>query len=63
MFYFRISFFQLWIWEHAAFTLLRRLRYPLNLSLEQPKFLWKFWSENFGLLGIKSVHGQPDSTS
>ena len=70
MFQFHIPFAQLWIWEHAAFILLRRLRCPLNLSSEQRKvsseLLEKsntkvFWSENFGLLGIKSVYGRPDS--
>ena len=70
MFQFHIPFVQLWIWEHTAFILLRRLRCPLNLSSEQRKvsseLLEKsntkvFWSENFGLLGIKSVHGRPDS--
>ena len=58
--------------KHAAITLLHRLKCPLNLSSEQRKvsldFLEKikcesFWSVNFGLLGIKSIHGQPDSPS
>ena len=34
-FQFHILFAQLWIWEYAAFTLLRRLNCPLNLSSEQ----------------------------
>ena len=72
MFLFHIPFAQLWIWEHAVFTLLRRLKCHLNLSFEQQnvplkvleKIEWKvFWSENFGLLGIKSVHDPPDSHS
>ena len=61
--------FSLWIWEHAIFTLLCRLRCPLNLSPQQLKVSselsekWNtkaFWSENFGLLGIKYVQSQPD---
>ena len=62
VFQFHIPFAKLWIWEHAVFTLLRRLKCPLNLFSEQQK-VWIFWSENFGLLGIKSVHGRPDSSS
>ena len=70
VFQFHIPFAKLWIWEHAIFTLLRRLMCPLHLSSEQRKvssdFFEKikcerFWSKNFGLLGIKSVHGLPDS--
>ena len=72
VFQFHIPFAKLWIWEHTVFTLLWRLRCPLNLSSEQQKlssdFLKKsnmkvFWSENFALLGIKSVHGQCNSLS
>ena len=63
---------KLWIWEHAVFTLLRRLRCLLNLSsvrrkvssdFFQKNFFKKILSKNFGLLGIKSVHGRPDSPS
>ena len=34
-----IPFSPLWIWEHVVFTLLCRLKYPLNLSPEQQNFL------------------------
>ena len=71
MFQFHIPFAKLWIWEHAVFTLLRSLNCPLNLSsvqrevssdfLEKIKYEKIFWFEIFGLLGIKSVHGLPDS--
>ena len=39
----------------------------LRIFLEKFKHFFNsikaFWSENFGLLGIKSVHGRPDSPS
>ena len=47
-----------------------RLNRPLNLSSEQRKVSLEhlsntnfFWSENSGLLGIKSFHGRVDSSS
>ena len=69
-FQFHIPFAQLWIWEYIVFSLLRRLNCPLNLSSEQRKVSLEhlsntnfFWSENSGLLGIKSFHGRVDSSS
>ena len=52
--------------------ILQRLKCPLNLSSEQRKIYPNFkkksntkviWSKNFGLLGIKSLHGRPNSPS
>ena len=69
MYQFHILFAKLWIWEHAVFTLLRRLKCFLNLSSEQQKVSSDFLEKsntkvlNFGLLGIKSVHSWPDSPS
>ena len=72
MFQFDIPLAPLWIWKHAVFTLPCRLKSSLNLSFDQQKVSSKllekintkvFWSENFGLLGIKSVHGRPNSPS
>ena len=72
MFQFYIPFTQLWIWEHALFTLLCKLKCPLNLCSQQRKVFLElldrkntkvFWVENFGLLGIKTVHGQHNSSS
>ena len=37
VFQFHIPFAALWFWKHTIFTLLCRLRYPLNLSSEQRK--------------------------
>ena len=37
VFQFHIPFSQLWVWEHAVFTLLCRLKCLLNLSSEQRK--------------------------
>ena len=34
MFQFHKIFAQLWIWEHAVFTLFHRLNCPLNLPFE-----------------------------
>ena len=63
MFQFHIPFVKLWIWEHAVFTLLRKLKCPLKLSsefLEKIKYesflVRKFWSAWY-----KSAHGRPDS--
>ena len=65
VFQFNIPFAPLWIWKHAVFTLLRRLKCPLNLSFVQQKvsselsekikyksvLVLKFWSAWY-----KSVH-------
>ena len=72
VFQFHIPFAKLWIWEHAVFTLLRRLKCSLNLSSEQRKvssdFLEKIKYESFLVRKLwsawfKSVHDRPDSPS
>ena len=37
VFQFHILFAPLWIWKHAVYTFLHRLKCPLNLSSEQRK--------------------------
>ena len=68
VFQFHILFAQLSIWKHIAFTLLRRLRFPLNLSSEQQKvssellekikcksfLVWKFWSAWYQICSLPS---------
>ena len=51
VFQFHILFTQLWIWEHAVFTLLRKLNCHLNLSSEQ----LKVYMEHFEKIKYESL--------
>ena len=62
-------------WKNAAESFAVALTLTLGgyeSAIAPKKFLWNFkkksnmkvfWSEYFGLLGVKSVHGWPDSPS
>ena len=72
VFQFPITFALLWIWKHAVFTLIRRLKCLLNLSFEQQEVspelnrktkIQKCLGPKILVCFIKSDHDQLDSPS